>query len=312
MYRYVVKRIFLMIPILIGVSFIIFLIMSFKPGDPALIILGGEASSEAALQQVRDELGLNDPFFVRYLNYMKGAVHGDLGISYRNGSVVMNEIVARFPVTLKLAVFSMLLVSLLGIPIGVLSAVKQYSAIDMVSVVMALLLAAMPSFWIGLMLILLFSVKLNLFPATGAGTLIHFVLPAVTLAAVNMAVVTRMTRSTMLEVIRQDYVRTARAKGASERRIIVKHCLKNAMIPVLTTVAIQFGKLIGGAVLVESVFAMPGLGTLLVDAIRMNDTPLIMGAVMYLAIVFTVINLSIDLLYALIDPRIKAQYAAKN
>lgn len=312
MHKYIIKRFLLLVPILIGVSFIIFLIMSFKPGDPALIILGGEASSEAALQQVREQLGLNDPFFVRYFNYMKGAIRGDLGISYRNGSVVSQEIMARFPVTLKLAVFSMLLVSMLGIPIGVLSAVKQYSLIDMVSVVMALLLAAMPSFWIGLMLILLFSVKLDIFPATGASALINFVLPSITLAAVNMAVVTRMTRSTMLEVIRQDYVRTARAKGASQHRVITKHCLKNAMIPVLTTVAIQFGKLIGGAVLVESVFAMPGLGTLLVDAIRMNDTPLIMGAVMFLAIVFTLINLAIDLIYALIDPRIKAQYAAKS
>ena len=309
MYKYVIKRILLLIPILIGVSFIIFTIMSLKPGDPALIILGGEASSEEALEQVREELGLNDPFFVQYFNYMKGALTGDLGISYRNGSVVMDEIVARFPVTLTLATFSMLLVCLIGIPIGVISAVKQYSVVDMVSVVFALLLASMPSFWIGLMLILLFSVQLGWFPATGTASLINYVLPSITLAAVNMAVVTRMTRSTMLEVIRQDYVRTARAKGASEKRIIIRHCLKNAMIPVLTTVAIQFGKLIGGAVLVEAVFAMSGLGTLFVDAIRMNDTPLIMGAVMFLAIIFTIINLVIDLLYAAIDPRIKAQYS---
>ena len=309
MLKYTLQRILLLIPILIGVSFIIFTIMSLKPGDPALIILGGEASSPQALQKVREDLGLNKPFVIRYLNYMKGAVHGDLGVSYRNGSNVMDEILARFPVTLKLAIFSMLLVSLLGVPIGILSAIKQYSLIDMISVVAALLLAAMPSFWIGLMLILLFSVKLGMLPATGSSTIVNYILPSITLAAVNMAVVTRMTRSTMLEVVRQDYVRTARGKGANGTRIIINHCLKNAMIPVLTTVAIQFGKLIGGAVLVETVFAMPGLGTLLVDAIRMNDIPLIMGSVMCLAIVFTVINLIIDLLYAFIDPRIKAQYA---
>ena len=307
MLKYIVKRVLWLIPIVIGVSFIIFSIMYLKPGNPAQLILGSEATQEA-IDQMSEEMGLNDPFFVQYFNYMKGLVHGDLGTSYRNGNSVSAEIAARFPVTLCLATFSMLLVCMIGIPIGVLSAVKQYSVLDMVSVVLALILASMPSFWIGLMLMLLFSVQLQWLPATGADSVVNYILPCVTLAAVNLAVVTRMTRSTMLEVVRQDYVRTARAKGASETQVVIKHCLKNCMIPVLTIVAIQFSKLVGGAVLVESVFAMPGLGSLLVTAIRSSDTPLIMGSVIVLAIIFTVINLIIDLLYAVIDPRIKAQF----
>lgn len=306
--KYIVKRILWLIPIVLGVSFIIFSIMYLKPGNPAQLILGSEATQEA-IDQLSEEMGLNEPFFVQYFNYMKGLVRGDLGNSYRNGNSVSAEIAARFPVTIRLAAFSILLVCLIGIPIGIISAVKQYSVIDMVSVVLALLLASMPSFWIGLMLMLLFSVQLQLLPPTGADSWVNYILPCLTLAAVNLAVVTRMTRSTMLEVIRQDYVRTARAKGASERRVVMKHCLKNGMIPVLTIVAIQFSKLVGGAVLVESVFAMPGLGSLLVTAIRSSDTPLIMGSVIVLAIIFTVINLLIDLLYAAIDPRIRAQFA---
>ncbi len=311
MLKYIVKRILWLIPIIIGVSFIIFSIMYFKPGDPAQIILGSEATKED-IEALREEMGLNDPFFVQYFNYMKGLVQGDLGTSYRNNNSVSSEIASRFPVTMQLALYSILLVSLIGIPIGVLSAVKQYSAIDTVSVVTALVLASMPSFWIGLMLMLLFAVKLKCLPPTGADAFINYILPSITLAAVNLAVVTRMTRSTMLEVVRQDYVRTARAKGAGEGRVIMKHCLKNGMIPVLTIVTIQFSKLIGGAVLVESVFAMPGLGSLLVTAIRSSDTPLIMGSVIVLATIFTIINLVLDLMYAAIDPRIKAQFANRS
>ena len=249
MLKYIGKRILWLIPIIVGVSFIIFSIMYFKPGDPAQIILGSEATQES-IDQLREEMGLNDPFFTQYFNYMKGLV-----------------------------------------------------------VVLALVLASMPSFWIGLILMLIFSVQWPILPPTGADTWQNYILPCATLAAVNLAVVTRMTRSTMLEVVRQDYVRTARAKGGSEQHIIFHHCLKNAMIPVLTIVAIQFSKLVGGAVLVESVFAMPGLGSLLVTAIRSSDTPLIMGSVIVLAVIFTVINLVIDLLYAVIDPRIKAQFS---
>lgn len=311
MIKYIVKRILWLIPIIIGVSFIIFSIMYFKPGDPAQIILGSEATKED-IETLREQMGLNDPFFVQYFNYMKNLVQGDFGTSYRNNNSVSSEISARFPVTIKLAAFSILLVCLIGIPIGVISALKQYSAVDMISVVLALVLASMPSFWIGLMLMLLFAVQWKVLPATGADTLINYILPSVTLAAVNLAVVTRMTRSTMLEVVRQDYVRTARAKGADENHVVMHHCIKNGMIPVLTIVTIQFSKLIGGAVLVESVFAMPGLGTLLVTAIRSSDTPVIMGAVIVLAVIFTVINLIVDLLYTAIDPRIKAQFSNRS
>ena len=308
MLKYIAKRVLWLIPVIIGVSLIIFTIMYFKPGNPAQLILGSEATQEE-IDALTEEMGLNDPFFVQYFDYMKGLLHGDLGNSYRNGNSVSAEILSRFPVTLELAALSILLVCLIGIPIGVISAIKQYSVLDMVSVVTALALASMPSFWIGLMLMLLFSVQIQLLPPTGADSFINFILPSITLAAVNLAVITRMTRSTMLEVIRQDYVRTARAKGAGEGRGVMKHCLKNAMIPVLTIVAIQFSNLVGGAVLVESVFAMPGLGTLLVQAIRSSDTPLIMGSVIVLASIFTILNLVIDLLYSVIDPRIKAQFA---
>lgn len=308
MLKYIAKRVLWLIPVIIGVSLIIFTIMYFKPGNPAQLILGSEAT-QAEIDALTEEMGLNDPFLVQYADYMKGLLHGDLGTSWRNGNRVSAEILSRFPVTLELAALSILLVCLIGIPIGVISAVRQYSVLDMVSVVTALALASMPSFWIGLMLMLLFSVQLELLPPTGADSFINFILPSITLAAVNLAVITRMTRSTMLEVIRQDYVRTAKAKGAGEVRIVMKHCLKNAMIPVLTIVAIQFSNLVGGAVLVESVFAMPGLGTLLVQAIRSSDTPLIMGSVIVLASIFTILNLVIDLLYSVIDPRIKAQFA---
>lgn len=308
MAKYVVKRILWLIPVVIGVSLIIFTIMYLKPGNPAQMMLGSDAT-QADIDKLTSELGLDKPYFVQYFDYMKGLIQGNLGNSWRTGNSVSQEIIARFPVTIKLAFFSILLVCLIGIPIGVISAVKQYSIIDMVSVVTALILAAMPSFWIGLMLMLLFAVKWPILPATGADSMINYILPCLTLAAVNLAVITRMTRSTMLEVIRQDYVRTAKSKGASQSRIVMKHCLKNAMIPVLTIVAIQFGNLVGGAVLVESVFAMPGLGTLLVNAIRSSDRPLIMGSVIVLAMIFTILNLLVDLLYSVIDPRIKAQFA---
>ena len=308
MIKYIIKRILWLIPVVIGVSLIIFTIMYLKPGNPAQMMLSSDATQED-IDKLSAELGLDKPYIVQYLDYMKGLIQGNLGNSWRTGNSVATEITARFPVTIRLAFFSILLVCLIGIPIGVISAVKQYSVIDMVSVVLALILAAMPSFWIGLMLMLAFAVKWPILPATGADSMINYVLPCVTLAAVNLAVITRMTRSTMLEVIRQDYVRTAKSKGASQTRIVLKHCLKNAMIPVLTIVAIQFGNLVGGAVLVESVFAMPGLGTLLVNAIRSSDRPLIMGSVIVLAGIFTILNLVVDLLYSAIDPRVKAQFA---
>ena len=311
MLKYIVKRVLWLIPIVIGVSFIIFSIMYLKPGNPAQLILGSEATQEA-IDQLSEEMGLNDPFFVQYFNYMKGLVHGDLGTSYRNGNSVSAEIAARFPVTLCLATFSMLLVCMIGIPIGVLSAVKQYSVLDMVSVVLALILASMPSFWIGLMLMLLFSVQLQWLPATGADSVVNYILPCVTLAAVNLAVVTRMTRSTMLEVVRQDYVRTARAKGQTELKVITRHALKNALLPILTVVGIEMCGYIGGSVLVESVFALPGIGKYVLDSVSFKDKPVVLGGVILICFCCNIITFVVDLLYGFVDPRIKATYGAKK
>ncbi len=308
MYKYIIKRLMMLIPVILGISFIVFSIISLTPGDPARIILGNHASEEA-VENLRQELGLNEPFIKRYISYVGSSIKGDFGSSYRTGKPVFEDIFGKFPLTLKLALFSMLLATALGIPIGIISAVKRYSIIDGASMIFALLMTSMPSFWIGLMLILIFSIKLDIFPVTGVENIKGYVLPTITLASFSMAIITRMTRSTMLEVIRQDYVRTARAKGASTKRIIFKHCIRNALIPVVTVIGINFGILLGGTVITETVFALPGLGTLLVSAIRMKDMPIVMGAVIFLAIAFSIINLLVDLIYAVIDPRVKAQYS---
>ncbi|MCH4886317.1 ABC transporter permease [Acidaminobacter sp. JC074] len=307
MYKYILRRLLMLIPVVVGISFLVFSIISLTPGDPARLILGEKAST-VEIEKLNEELGLNDPFMVRYVNYMKAAIRGDLGKSYRSTLPVIEEIASRFPTTLKLAFFSMIITIFVAIPIGIISAVKQYTLADTLSVVIALFLTSMPSFWLGLMLILIVSLGIGILPATGSETLAHFILPSITLAAGSIAVIIRMTRSTMLEVIRQDYIRTAKAKGADEVRIILKHSLRNAMIPVVTAIGINFGYLLGGTVLIESVFSMSGVGMLLVGAIRMKDVPVVLGAVILLAIAFSLINLIIDISYGFIDPRISAQY----
>jgi peptide/nickel transport system permease protein len=246
------------------------------------------------------------------VEYVENALRGDFGTSYRSNTPVVKDILLRFPTTFKLAVLGILFAVLVGVPIGAVSALRQYSILDNVSMVSAMLLASIPTFWLGLMLILLFAVKLGWFPATGAGSFIHYVLPAITVSTATMATLIRMTRSTMLEVIRQDYVRTARAKGTPERDIIMKHVLKNSLLPIITVIGINFGALLGGTIVVESVFAIPGLGTLILDAINMKDTPVIMAGVILLAILFSLINLIVDLLYAFVDPRVRSTFAAKR
>jgi peptide/nickel transport system permease protein len=242
------------------------------------------------------------------VRYVKNAAMGDFGISYRNKLPVINEIASRFPTTLNLTFWGVVLSVSIGIPVGVLSAVKQYTIIDSISLFSALILTAMPAFWLGLMLILFFSLKLNLLPATGIDTWKHFVMPAVTLAAASMATIIRMTRSTMLEVIRQDYIRTAKSKGASEFRIVYKHALRNALLPIVTVVGLNFGTQLGGAIVTESVFAMPGIGTLMVAAVRTKDTPIVMASVLFVALLAGIINLLVDVLYVYIDPRLKSEY----
>lgn len=307
MHKYILKRILLLIPVLLGVSLLVFAIMSLTPGDPAQLILGENAPKEAVLK-LRNDMGLNDPFFIQYFRFVKNAIMGDFGRSYTTGREVFGEIFARFPNTLILAVIGIIISVCIGIPIGIISATRQYSFLDSFSMVIALLGVSMPVFWLGLMLILTFSVKLGWLPSGGFDGLKSIILPAITLGVGSAAIITRMTRSSMLEVIRQDYIRTARAKGVAEKVVINKHALKNALIPIITVVGLQFGHLLGGAVLTESVYSWPGVGRLMVDAIRQKDTPTVLAAVVFLAAAFSVVNLLVDILYAYVDPRIKSQY----
>ena len=294
-------------PVLLGVSFIVFSILSFTPGDPVEMRLGDNYSEEA-YQAMKEEMGLNDPFLLRYVKYIGNAVRGDFGNSYRTSQPVLNELAARLPNTILLSAAAMLFAVLLGIPLGVISATHQYSAVDNISMIGALFGVSMPNFWLGLMLIVIFAAGLRWFPSSGFEDWASIVLPAVTLSVNSLAMITRMTRSSMLETIRQDYIRTARAKGLKEGVIVIKHALRNAMIPIVTTVGLQFGFSLGGAVLVETVFAWPGIGRLLVECIKLKDTPVVVACVLVLATMFTVINLCIDILYAFLDPRIRAQY----
>lgn len=307
MHKYIIKRLLLLIPVLLGVSLLVFTILSLTPGDPAQLILGESAPKEAVLK-LREEMGLNDPFLLQYLRFVKNAIVGDFGRSYTTGREVFGEIFSRFPNTFILAVVGMIISVCIGIPVGIISATKQYSSMDSISMILALLGVSMPVFWLGLMLILVFSVKLGLLPSGGFDGLKSIILPAATLGVGSAAIITRMTRSSMLEVIRQDYIRTARAKGVSEKVVINRHALKNALIPIITVVGLQFGGLLGGAVLTESVYSWPGVGRLMVDAIRQKDTPTVLAAVVFLAAVFSVVNLLVDILYAYVDPRIKSQY----
>ena len=307
MLKYIGKRILLMIPVILGVSFIIFAIMNLTPGDPALIILG-EAATPEAREELREAMGLNDNFFIRYGRYVLHAVQGDFGNSYRTKLPVLDEVFTRFPNTFTLAFWGMTLAVGIGLPVGVISAVKQYSLVDNLSLAIALLMTSIPAFWLGLILVLTFALNLQLLPAIGADTWKNFVLPCITLAIGTMAILIRMTRSTMLEVIRQDYIRTAKAKGASTKRVIFKHALRNAMLPVITIIGINFGFQLGGAMIIETVFSIPGLGSLMITSVRAKDTPTVMASVLLVAILAGLINLLVDIFYVYIDPRIKSQY----
>lgn len=307
MHKYIIKRLLLLIPVVLGVTFIVYFIMYLTPGDPAKISLG-ENAPEEQVEKKREEMGLNDPFIVQYFRFVKNAMKGDFGRSYDTKKPVFDEVFSRFPATLKLTIAGIILAVLIGIPVGIISATKQYSAVDYSTMILALLGVSMPNFWLGLMLILLFSVKLGVLPSGGAGTLKHLILPAITLGTGVAAIITRMTRSSMLEVIRQDYIRTARAKGVPENVVINKHALKNALIPIVTVIGLQFGYLLGGAVLTETVFAWPGVGRLLVEAIKRKDTPTVLASVVFLSVTFSIVNLFVDILYAYLDPRIKSQY----
>lgn len=298
----------MMIPVLLGVLFIVFVIIEITPGDPAAIMLG-ESARQEDIENLREKLGLNDPFAIRFVNYVKGVVTKfDLGISYNTKRPVSTEILQRFPKTALLAALSALISAVLGITLGIISATKQYTIFDNLATGLALLGVSIPNFWQGLMNIIIFSIWLGWLPASGSYGPKYWILPALTLGTSATATIMRMTRSSMLEVIRQDYIRTARAKGQSEKVVILKHALKNTLIPVITVIGIQFGGLLEGSVLVESVFAIPGLGKYMIDAIKQRDFPVVQGGVLFLAFAFSFVNLIVDIIYSFIDPRIKSQY----
>jgi peptide/nickel transport system permease protein len=312
MIRYVVKRVLLMIPIILAVTFLIFFILDLMPGTPAQTILGQEATAEA-VEELNRELGYDKPFIYRYAKYVFDIiVHQDMGNSYSWKRPVWNEVINRLPTSIIVAANGMLVAIIIGIPIGVLSAVKQYSALDKISTFISLLLGAIPAFWLSMVLIVVFSIKLGWLPTSGLGSLKHYILPAFGLGLGYAAKEMRYTRSSMLDSVRQDYIDTARSKGVPERRVIWKHALQNAMLPVVTMTGTTFSSLIGGALVSEQVFALSGVGSLMTTAIYSKDIPIVMGCVVVLATLYSVILLLIDILHAMIDPRIKARYANKR
>ena len=311
MSKYVLKRLAMLIPVLIGVTFMVYFILSLSPGDTAAMIAGESADAET-IEATRKDLGLDQPVIVQYGKYMLNLLHGDMGKSYKTKRDVFPTIMAAFPNTAKLAFWSILVAVAIALPIGIISATRQYSAIDNVGMVAALLGVATPNFWLGLMLIIVFSLNLGWLPSGGMGSWKNYIMPAITLGTGDAALICRMTRSSMLEVIRQDYIRTARAKGQKESKIIIYHALKNALIPIVTVVGIQFGGLLGGAVLTETVFAIPGVGKFMVDAIKARDYPIVQGGVLIMAVFSSIVNLLVDVLYSFIDPRLKSIYKKRD
>ena len=307
MLKFVGKRLLMLIPVLIGVSLIVFTLMQLSPGDPAMIILGTQAAPED-IANLREEMGLNDPLIVQFFRFLFGMFTLDFGTSYKDNLPVLTKLLEALPYTAQLTFSAILLALVVGIPAGIISATKQYSIFDRIASVLALIGFSTPNFWLSIMLILVFSVNLQWLPVSGTGSILHLVLPSIALGAQSAAVFCRMTRSSMLEVLNMDYIRTARAKGLSERVVILKHALKNALIPVITVVGLQIGLLFGGAILTETVFAWPGVGRLMIDSIRAKDTPVVQGGVIFTASIFVFINLLVDILYAYVDPRVKAQY----
>ncbi|MCL2593179.1 MAG: ABC transporter permease [Defluviitaleaceae bacterium] len=307
MHKFILKRLLMMVPVMLGVMFIIFTLNYITPGDPVRQLLG-ERTTQEDIDRVTRELGLDRPFAVQFGNYVRNAFRLDFGRSFVSRQPVFTEIASRFPTTMRLAIMGVIVSVLIGVPLGIISATKQYSIFDNTATVVGLLGVSIPNFALGLILVLAFSVRFRIFPPSGFSRPIEWVLPAITIGMSSAAIVMRMTRSSMLEVIRQDYIRTARAKGQKESKVIFRHALKNALIPVITVVGLQFGFLLGGAILTESIFAIPGLGRFMVDSIRQFDYPMVQGGVLFIAITFSFVNLFVDILYAFVDPRIRSQY----
>lgn len=308
MTRYLLRRVLYLIPVWLCISFIAFSLANLAPGDPAWLMLQrelGRPPSSEELVQARQDMGLDAPFVVRYVNWLGKAVTGDFGTSYANGEPVFEELARRFPNTLQLAVASLIIALALALPLGVLSAIKRDTMLDHFTRFNALIGAAVPSYWLAYLLILVFAIHLSLLPVAGRGTWQHLVLPSVTLAMAATASLMRLTRAELLEVLSQDYVKTARAKGLSEQSINLRHAFRNALIPVVTVAGMRFGALLGGTVIVETIFAWPGVGKFMVDSIFNRDYPVIQGFVLFMGTVFILVNLLVDVSYAWLDPRIQ-------
>jgi len=304
MFNYLIKRLISAVPVLIGISLLLFLMLRMLPGDPAQVLAGQMASLEE-IENIRHQLGLDRPIHEQYAVFLSRLARLDLGRSARTQNPVIEEVWARLPNTLTLAVAAITLACLFGIPAGIISAVKPYSWIDYLVTLSALFGISMPVFWLGLMLVVVFSIMLKWLPAGGTGSWPHVLLPSITLAAFAVAFIARMTRSTLIETLSQDFTTTARSKGLPEKVVVVKHALRNALIPIITVVGLQFGFLLGGAVLTETVFAWPGVGRLIVDSIMARDYPMIQGAILIFGLLYIFVNLIIDLIYAFVDPRIR-------
>ena len=310
MWVYIVRRLVVTVPVLLGVSVLVFAIMHLVPGDPVRLIAGPDAPEEVVLR-IRTELGFEQPLHVQYLSFLRRAVQGDLGRSLRSRAAVVDDILARFPATLELTTVSMFIAVLLGIPLGLISAVRRSTWVDYTAMGVSLSGLSMPIFWVAILAIWIFSLLLGWFPVSGRGGSVwewnglrHIMLPALTLATTSVAIISRLTRSGMLEVLGREYVVTARAKGVSDLLVLCRHALANALIPVVTVVGLQYGFLLGGAVVTETIFAWPGVGRLAMTAILQRDYPVVQGCVLLVAVLFVLINLAVDLLYAWLDPRI--------
>jgi peptide/nickel transport system permease protein len=306
LYRYIARRLLLAIPVILGVSIAAFSMMHLIPGDPALAMLRGQPQvTDADVQRVREQLGLNDPVPVQYLKYISRAAQGDFGRSVQTRRPVLSDLAAQAPSTIELALAAIALAVTLGIVLGVISALNQNTWVDTLAMLGALFGVSMPSFWFGLILIFVFALKLGWLPATGQGGLERLVLPALALGMDFSAVTARLVRANLIEVLVADYVRTARAKGLADSVVMLRHALRNAMIPSITIIGLQVGTLLGGAVVVETVFARQGIGRLLVSAILAQDFPVVQAIVLMAAVVYVLLNLFVDLAYAMFDPRIR-------
>lgn len=312
MTKFLLKRLLWLIPVLLGVAIVIFSIMYFVPGDPATIILGTEAS-QAELEAKREQLGLNEPYIVQLATYLnKVFLHFDFGTSYKTGQSIVTEIMTRLPRTVLIGFASMILTFIIGIPLGITAAVHQNGWGDRLCMVLALAGVSIPSFWLALMMVVLFSLRLGWLPPSGIDTWTCYIMPIVAGAVGGIAGLARQSRSSMLEVIRSDYITTARAKGVAERDVIYKHALPNAMLPIITVAGMHLAHIFGGSVVVENVFSIPGIGSYMILAINNRDYPVVEASVLFLAFIFCVVVVLIDIAYGLVDPRIKAQYVGKK